>query len=919
MRDNMHLDKNIGLPTSHGQFLLASYIEQGFAVTPIPYAKKAPVHYGWNDKGNQLTAFNQLPDNYNMGLCHAYSGTMALDIDNIEYSFVELFAYGIDLFALMNAPDAVKINSGRANHGKLIYRTPFGIPLKSLKLIATDSQGKKFNYLDFRCATAEGSTLQDVLPPSIHPDTMQPYTWSGDFTKIPQIPQALLEFWLNRLQQESTAQSVNVSNFDSNWDEIRSALQFISPDISRDEWVSVGMAIHDAGVKLQQMDEAFSLWDEWSQGSDKYKGERDLMNAWRSFRPNAGIGAGSLFFMAIENGWQKPTPPVEELFADVQITTALPESAPAWLKPAETVVPDWLKPAEAVVPDWLKPAESVVPNWLKPAEHKVEMPAWLCEKDEGDDEESVMKINPLVGIDQILSAPQPDIDLNLFPEILRRRAQEVSESIGSDPLVPLFAGMVTVCGAVDSRTRLELVHGFQVPPVLWAMTIGDPADKKSPASTPMLKVLHEIEKTDIEPFKKRQLEFEGKRAKHEAEYKAFIEWSKDPLNAVKGEVPPSVSELPPEPKPLRMVVSDITSQKLVRVCADQPRGLACWLDEMAHWVNKMTDSRSGEDRSAWVQSYESRPYIMDRVGAGELRADNMAVSIYGNIQPNVFREGVNGMAKDGMLQRFLPICLRPHMTRLGKPLTAFETNEKEYNEMINVIYSLPPRTYGLSPDAYDYFRDFQVWYEEAKWDERLNQSGDTFMTAFGKLEGMVGRFALILHLMKRPYEMLVDLDTMVEAVGIVRGFVIPSMRYAYGNIANAMADSISKPVANYILVNAGEVEDIHLRDIKRDMKHKFDKDDSDIVKNRRIMSAMDELEACGWVVQTQIDFKGQQVTATWKVNPMLANLYAEQKKQVIDAKLRIRKGMYESFNVRREKRFAKEKAVEKMRKKQGFK
>ena len=40
-------------------------------------------------------------------------------------------------------------------------------------------------------------TVQDVLPPSIHPSTKQPYRWAGhgNWTRLPVIPQPLLDLW----------------------------------------------------------------------------------------------------------------------------------------------------------------------------------------------------------------------------------------------------------------------------------------------------------------------------------------------------------------------------------------------------------------------------------------------------------------------------------------------------------------------------------------------------------------------------------------------------------------------------------------------------------------------------------------------------------------------------------------------------
>ena len=73
------------------------------------------------------------------------------------------------------------------------------------------------------------------------------------------------------------------------------ALHSIPPDLPRDEWVRVGMAAHAAGLD-------FDTFDAWSAGAGNYNAaaSRDV---WRSIKPGKGVGAGTLFRMAAENGW----------------------------------------------------------------------------------------------------------------------------------------------------------------------------------------------------------------------------------------------------------------------------------------------------------------------------------------------------------------------------------------------------------------------------------------------------------------------------------------------------------------------------------------------------------------------------------------------------------------------------------------
>ena len=74
------------------------------------------------------------------------------------------------------------------------------------------------------------------------------------------------------------------------------ALQAIPPDLPRDEWVRAGMAAQAAGID-------FGAFNDWSAGAGNYN-ERDARDTWRSFKPGKGVGAGTLYKLAAENGWR---------------------------------------------------------------------------------------------------------------------------------------------------------------------------------------------------------------------------------------------------------------------------------------------------------------------------------------------------------------------------------------------------------------------------------------------------------------------------------------------------------------------------------------------------------------------------------------------------------------------------------------
>ena len=93
------------------------YVNAGWSLVPIAKGSKGPRHMGWNlpaqcidddKRANKICG--------GIGLAHLYSGTCCIDLDNLEQSRWWLFdEHSIDIDALLNAPDAVQIGSGRAN------------------------------------------------------------------------------------------------------------------------------------------------------------------------------------------------------------------------------------------------------------------------------------------------------------------------------------------------------------------------------------------------------------------------------------------------------------------------------------------------------------------------------------------------------------------------------------------------------------------------------------------------------------------------------------------------------------------------------------------------------------------------------------------------------------------------------------
>ena len=810
--------------------LYQGYVDAGFALCVINEGK-GPKAMGWNEPHHAIYDASLIPEGAGVGLLHAYSTptTCALDIDNFEHASIMLSSEGVNMVDLMNAPDAVGIRSGNPGHGKLLYRLPATRSPMASKQVKV---GGKVAF-ELRCATANGLSVQDVLPSAVrHPTSGLHYEWvgAGDWRGLPTLPEALLAAWDRLLAKDSVRTISTGAPLDANWSEVQSALETLDPDMGREDWLHCGMAIHWAGTQTDRLDEALQLWDSWSSRGTKYKGQRDIMYCWQSFKSDKDsmVRLGTLFKLAKDAGWQRPAVDITGLFKP---TPDAPEA----------------------------PLEDAPPLLSDPRRGDIVVP----------------------------------LDLSLVPPLLAQRAREIADSVGCDPAVPLWAGLGAICGAMDSRSTLKVDEKFTVRPILWLMTIGAPSDKKTPGSDPMILPLKEIEAEDSDRAKRELRIWEAKEAIAIAAKKRYHAAKSTPealLETAAGldawdDMPPEL-DLPPRPHQLRITTTDITSQALARICAAHPRGILCHLDEMSSWMRKMADPKSGESRSTWVQAYAGGLHKLDRVVDGAIRVENMAVSIVGNVQPRVFQAEAKQLMSDGLLQRFLYVKLDGTKTSVGKGIPEWLTSEGKWSDLLRLLCAMPAAQYVLSPGATTAFDQFRQYVDDVRKREKLLQSSDAYQESIGKLVGSCARMALVWHAIESPWNPEVSEGLMVRVIEFMRSTVMLTLRHVLDvSLAEGTFDAWLR---DHILAWSDQAT-ITMPEIKRSGLQRLNtlgRWDTET----QIMDAMSDLERVKWVARMDDGSRGS--TVTWAINPALAIQFAEHRDAVIRARQERQREIY---------------------------
>ena len=285
----------------------ADLLSHGIALVPIPLGQKGPTSKGWNERRNVVTdvADEALLNGLNIGIAHAYcvpSPTCSIDLDDYKASKQWLADRGVDLNSLLYAQDAVVIHSGKINSLKLLYRLPVGMPPMPSKAIKNPDTTM---MIEFRCASAEGLTVQDVLPPSIHPSgTQYKFIGGGSMFAIPTIPNELLNIWFTlisantRVKKPATIKSVTPET-PREIARIQEMLNHVSADCAYDIYRDVVWALLST-----EWARAEHLAEDWCKTAPHRFEEDNFINVVNSYNPNIAnpITIGTLTFLARKGG-----------------------------------------------------------------------------------------------------------------------------------------------------------------------------------------------------------------------------------------------------------------------------------------------------------------------------------------------------------------------------------------------------------------------------------------------------------------------------------------------------------------------------------------------------------------------------------------------------------------------------------------
>ena len=199
--------------------------------------------------------------------------------------------------------------SGRPNRLKGIFRLPECLsPLRTEKVKVDGGV-----ILEFRCATADGKTVQDVIPPSVHPSGTK-YRWvQGLLETLTELPRELLDLWQELITADQTESQVQKKTKTA-WRApvpltprevaiLKDQLDYIDPNCDRETWRNVVWAMLSTGSQ-----DAFDIALEWSEKAPEKFDIDEFYNLTNSYIEgriglNGSITRGTIYHHARAGGW----------------------------------------------------------------------------------------------------------------------------------------------------------------------------------------------------------------------------------------------------------------------------------------------------------------------------------------------------------------------------------------------------------------------------------------------------------------------------------------------------------------------------------------------------------------------------------------------------------------------------------------
>lgn len=287
--------------------VITPLVEAGVAIHWLKPREKAPVEPGWSDAPIATLADLRASHvrGYNVGLRpgeFSRVGDLYLHLFDVD---IRDAAQAADAWSTLRTmcpvldPSFPVVISGSGGASRHVYffsdrafRSKKLAHSEGFSMVFDPRKGRDVKKWDWEIEIF-GTGKQVAIPPSIHPDTGQPYRWERpldlDLVEMglaPFVPSEMIREWTTHRDEPGADEVDDRPPLGLSLEEAHSILYDLPNGEwceDRDGWLQAGMALHH---EFAGSERALLLWNEWSAQSAKYDA-KDQARVWKSFKAKA--------------------------------------------------------------------------------------------------------------------------------------------------------------------------------------------------------------------------------------------------------------------------------------------------------------------------------------------------------------------------------------------------------------------------------------------------------------------------------------------------------------------------------------------------------------------------------------------------------------------------------------------------------
>lgn len=315
----------------------------------------------------------------------------------------------------------------------------------------------------------------------------------------------------------------------------------------------------------------------------------------------------------------------------------------------------------------------------------------------------------------------------------------------------------------------------------------------------------------------------------------------------------------------RLYISDATIERLAKLLEARPRGQLVIADELAGLFLNMGRYSNGSDREFWLEAWNGKGFVVERMGRPPVTLENLLVGITGGLQPDKLARSFEGDA-DGMYAR---VCFAWPQEPDYRPLTNDIGNTEP--EIINALCKIidleagnggefAPKNVPVSNDALVQFEHFRQSLHKNKdaLDGREREWCAKGPSHVLRLAGTIEFMAWSITSDPEPSQ--IQQSSIEAAIGLWKEYFWPHSRAALRQIGLSERHVNARRVLRWI--RAQGKEEIGVKDVRREAL-------AQSLDAKQTSDLLDSLEQMGWLRKKPVSKTGGRPAVRWEVNRTL--------------------------------------------------